>query len=73
MVITIIKRYDINGSWTHDVEAKLGEFTPEPNSMWRVDEILDIKEMRDYAESLEAECEDLSEKNRLLELRIKEN
>jgi len=72
MVITIIKRYDINGAWTHDAEAKIGSYTPVENSMWKIDEVIDVDEMKEYSMSLEEECENLTEQNRLLTLRLTE-
>ena len=36
MTITILKRYDINGAFTHDIDIKHFDYTPPDNSMWRV-------------------------------------
>ena len=72
MIITILKRYDINGAWTHDIEAKIGNYKSKENSMWKVYKIIDLKEMEENIEYLELECEDLTEKNRLLIIRITE-
>jgi hypothetical protein len=35
-MITLIRRYDINGAWTHEEEIKIGDYEPAPNSMWKV-------------------------------------
>jgi hypothetical protein len=76
-VVTILKRYDVNGAWTHDI--KLGKFTPPETSMWKVykcvnvlDLINELEGLESYLKSTEEECEDLTEQNRLLTIRIKE-
>lgn len=37
MIISIWKRYDSNGAWTHDIEIHLGVIYPPKDSMWRFD------------------------------------
>lgn len=74
MIITILKRYDVNGAFTHDFDAKISNeiFKTDINSMWRISESFDIKEMKETIEFLELKCEDLTEQNRLLTIRINE-
>jgi hypothetical protein len=72
MKISVLYRYDINGAWTHDIDIKMGEHESDPNSMWRVVEIIDPDELRQTIHSLEEECENLTEQNRLLTNRISE-
>ena len=72
MKITILKRYDINGCWTHDIDAKIGSeyFEPHPSSMWQISEKLDIDEMKESLLNLEMEIEKLTEENRKMRIRI---
>lgn len=72
MLITIFKRYDINGASTGDIRAEYGKGDSDPNSMWQIYTIIDMTEIEESLTSLEEECEDLTEQNRLLTLRIKE-
>lgn len=78
MIITILRRYDMNGAWTHDEEARIGLVTREELkfSMYRIHQVINVNDMaaelsqlREANEYLELECEDLTEKNRLLTLR----
>lgn len=75
MVITILRRYDSNGSWTHDEDVKCQDeaYSPPEHSMWKVHDVIDIDEIKDIKETnqaLEMEVEDLTEQNRLLTIRI---
>ena len=71
--ISVLKRYDVNGAWTHDIELKLGIAILSPNSMWKVVEIIDLQEMREDMRTLEEENENLTEQNRRLVNRITES
>lgn len=72
MIVTFVKRYDENGEWTHDMEVRMGVITPDDlrNSQWQVHEYIDIKELKESNETLEEECENLTEENRMLKLRL---
>jgi hypothetical protein len=35
MRVTILRRYDMNGAFTHDIDIKLGVVIPDENSMYR--------------------------------------
>jgi len=72
MKLTILKRYDINGAWTHDIDAKIDieYFEPDPRSMWQISEKLDIDEMKESLLNLEMEIEQLTEENRKMRVRI---
>lgn len=54
MIITVLKRYDENGAWTHDIDVRFGVITQDDlrNSQWSVDEYIDLtqikKNIRDY-------------------------
>lgn len=55
MVITVLRRYDINGAWTHDQEIKEGIHQPADNSMWRVHFMGDVSALFDRISQLERE------------------
>lgn len=72
MVITLLKRYDENGAWTHDMDVRMGVITPDDlrQSQWCVHEYVDIEELKENNMTLEEECENLAEENRMLKLRV---
>jgi hypothetical protein len=72
MIVTLVKRYDENGAWTHDMDVMMGVITPDSlrNSQWKVDEYIDIKELKECNETLEEECENLTAENTALKLRL---
>jgi hypothetical protein len=37
--VSLLKRYDDNGAWTHDAELKFGEHVPPSDSMWKLDAV----------------------------------
>jgi len=37
--VSLLKRYDDNGAWTHDTELKFGEHVPPSDSMWKLDAV----------------------------------
>jgi len=43
LTITILKRYDINGAFTHDIDIIHSDFTPPENSMWRVAKKIEVE------------------------------
>jgi len=45
MKATILKRYDINGAFTHDFDVRIGELKDSDlsNSMWRVHKVFDLE------------------------------
>ena len=44
--ITILRRYDMNGAWTHDEEIRLGEVQViGANSMWRPYQVIDLYDL----------------------------
>ena len=47
MIVTVLKRYDLNGAWTHDISLRDGDFKPNINSMYRVAGYIDIN-LDDY-------------------------
>ena len=52
MKITIFKRYDINGSWTHDIKSEIGEHENDSHSMWKVDRIIDVSALENKIKEL---------------------
>jgi hypothetical protein len=74
MIITVLRRYDINGAWTHEKEyiIALEPFTPDRDSMYRVHEVIDLEELRNQINELEMELEHIIEENRKLIIRIQE-
>lgn len=74
MILTVLKRIDINGAFTHDVDYKVGkfEYNPEHNSMWVKSEVINISDIKEQMQHLEIEVEELTEENRKLLVRIHE-
>ena len=52
MKASLLKRYDINGAWTHDFTIELGEYTPPEDSMWRFYKFIDVDLDADYVEPI---------------------
>jgi hypothetical protein len=53
MKIAILKRYDINGSFTGDLDYKLVPFKElGEDSMWRLDKVIDFQELYFAADSI---------------------
>ena len=72
MIVIFLKSYDKNGAWTHDIDVRMGVLTPDDlrNSQWKVHEYIDIKELKESNENLEQQCENLTEENMMLKLRL---
>lgn len=74
MIITVLRRYDINGAWAHETTyiVALEPFTPDKDSMYRVHEVIDLEELRNQIHELEMELEHIIDENRRLLIRIQE-
>lgn len=48
MKVTILRRYDENGAFTHDVEIKFGVVIPDKKSMYRFGGIYELKALNMY-------------------------
>lgn len=44
MIISVFKRYDDNGAWTHDFAFEIGLVKPDEKSMFRFDHALRVNE-----------------------------
>ena len=60
--ITVLRRYDANGAWTHDEDIILGDYTPHETSMWKVHLQFNIYELFEENRTLYNE---LNEQNRI--------
>lgn len=60
--VTILRRYDINGAWTHDEAIMLGDYTPPENSMWKVHRTVNVYNLLEENRKLHSE---LNEQNRI--------
>jgi hypothetical protein len=52
MKIAVLKRYDINGSWTGDMEFVDVKLADVLNSMWQIDKVIDFKDLYFAADSM---------------------
>ena len=51
MIVTILRRYDINGASCPDFDVEMGEVKPDENSMWRAVEVVNIDELQKKADA----------------------
>jgi predicted nucleotidyltransferase len=76
MIVTILKRYNEEGEYTHDMDVKLGVVTPDElrQSQWEVDEYVDLTELSQILKvqnTFIKMCDRLTKENEELKQRLK--